>query len=54
MEARFDSDSNIAKAQRDFQLKKTGYDIEVQTKKAEADLAYELQVSWRFPSSIST
>ncbi|XP_033611217.1 flotillin-1 isoform X1 [Cryptotermes secundus] len=45
MAARFLNDTEIAKAQRDFELKKAAYDVEVQTKKAEAELAYELQAA---------
>lgn len=45
MAARYANDIEIAKAQRDFELKKAAYDMEVQTKKAESDLAYELQVN---------
>ena len=45
MAARYANDIEIAKAQRDFELKKAAYDMEVQTKKAESNLAYELQVS---------
>merc|ERR1712203_846383 len=37
--------TEIAKAKRDFELKKAAYDVEVQTKKAEAELAYELQAA---------
>ena len=44
MESRYANDIEIAKSQRDFQLKKALYDQEVQTKKAQADLAYSLQV----------
>lgn len=44
MKARYANDSEIAKAQRDFELKKATYDIEVNTKKAESELAYDLQV----------
>ena len=44
MEARFLNDIEISKAQRDFELKKAAYDMEVQTTKAQADLAYDLQV----------
>ncbi|KRT84376.1 hypothetical protein AMK59_2992 [Oryctes borbonicus] len=39
----FLNDTEIAKARRDFELKKAAYDAEVQTKTAEAELAYELQ-----------
>lgn len=45
MAARFTNDIEIAKAKRDFELKKAAYDQEVQTKKAESDLAYELQAA---------
>ncbi|XP_021695725.1 flotillin-1 isoform X1 [Aedes aegypti] len=45
MAARFLNDTEIAKAQRDFELKKAVYDVEVQTKKAEAEMAYELQAA---------
>ena len=50
MAARFANDVEIAKSQRDFELKKAAYDQEVQSKKAQSDMAYELQVSkiWRF------
>ena len=34
-----------AKARRDFELKKAVYDMEVQTKNAEAEMAYELQAA---------
>ncbi|KAI9564488.1 hypothetical protein GHT06_008227 [Daphnia sinensis] len=43
--ARLVNDIDIAKAQRDFELKKAAYDQEVQAKKAEAELAYELQAA---------
>ena len=39
------NDAEIAKSKRDFELKKAAYDVEVQTKKAEAELAYELQAA---------
>jgi len=42
--ARYVNDIEIAKAQRDFELKKAVYDQEVQSKKAQSDLAYSLQV----------
>ncbi|XP_011213517.1 PREDICTED: flotillin-1 isoform X1 [Bactrocera latifrons] len=45
MASRFLNDIEIAKAQRDFELKKAAYDVEVQTKKAEAEMAYELQAA---------
>ena len=45
MAARYLNDAEIAKAQRDFELKKAAYDIEVFTKKAESDLAFDLQAA---------
>ncbi|KAM7346156.1 flotillin-1 isoform 1-T1 [Cochliomyia hominivorax] len=45
MASRFLNDTEIAKAQRDFEIKKAAYDVEVQTKKAEAEMAYELQAA---------
>lgn len=47
MAARLQNDILIAKAQRDFELKKAAYDMEVQTKKAQSNMAYELQVCRR-------
>lgn len=43
MKAKFANDTLIAEAERDFMKQKAAYDQEVMTKKAEADLAYELQ-----------
>jgi len=45
MASRLLNDTEIAKSKRDFELKKAAYDVEVQTKKAEAELAYELQAA---------
>ncbi|GFR16804.1 flotillin-1 [Trichonephila clavata] len=45
MAARYVNDTEIAKAQRDFELKKAAYDMEVNTKKAESDLAFNLQAA---------
>lgn len=45
MAARYVNDIEISKAERDFKLKKAEYDIEVQGKKAEAELAYNLQAA---------
>uniref|UniRef100_A0A0A9YM65 Flotillin-1 n=1 Tax=Lygus hesperus TaxID=30085 RepID=A0A0A9YM65_LYGHE len=45
MASKFINDTEIAQAQRDFELKKAAYDVEVQTKKAEAEMAYELQAA---------
>lgn len=41
--SRFINDAEIAKAQRDFELKKASYDMEVFTKRAESDLSASLQ-----------
>lgn len=41
----FINDTQVAKARRDFELKKAAYDVEVQTKKAEAEMAYDLQAA---------
>lgn len=43
--ARYSTDIDIAKSQRDFELKKAAYDMEIQTKKAQSDLAYDLQAA---------
>lgn len=40
MASRFLNDTEIAKAQRDFELKKAAYDVEVQTKKVYHRLQY--------------
>src|SRR5450631_87756 len=42
-EAKFAADSKIAEAQRDYQTNVAGYQAVVNQKKAEADLAYDLQ-----------
>ena len=42
-EAKFQADSKIAEAQRDYQSNVAGYQATVNQKKAEADLAYDLQ-----------
>src|ERR1051325_3545372 len=42
-EAKFAADAKIAEAQRDYQINVANYQSSVNTKKAEADLAYDLQ-----------
>lgn len=42
--AQYKNEIEMAKAQRDYELKKAAYDIEVNTKKAESEMAYQLQV----------
>lgn len=44
MSAQYLSEIEMAKAQRDYELKKAAYDIQVNTRRAQADLAYQLQV----------
>ncbi|KAJ6652944.1 hypothetical protein lerEdw1_010302 [Lerista edwardsae] len=44
LSAQYLNEIEMAKAQRDYELKKATYDIEVNTRKAESDLAYQLQV----------
>ncbi|XP_053329144.1 flotillin-1 [Spea bombifrons] len=43
--AQYVNEIEMAKAQRDFELKKAAYDLEVNSRKAESDLAYQLQVA---------
>lgn len=43
--AQYLNEIEMAKAQRDYELKKASYDYEVNTKKAESEMAYQLQVS---------
>lgn len=42
--AQYVNEIEMAKSQRDFELKKAAYDVEVNTKKAESEMAYQLQV----------
>ena len=44
MEATLANNTEIARAKKDFDMKKATYDVEVNTAKAEAELAYSLQV----------
>jgi len=45
MAARYINDIEISKAQRDFELNNAAFDQEVQTKKAQSELAYALQAA---------
>jgi len=45
MEAKLKNDTEIAKFKRDYDFKKAGYDVEVNTAKASADMAYTLQAA---------
>ena len=44
MDVKFSTQAKIADASREYQMNKAAFDQEVNTKKAEAELAYELQV----------
>ncbi|XP_013384487.1 flotillin-2-like [Lingula anatina] len=43
MDVRYEADTKIADSSRAFQMQKASFDIEVNARKAEAELAYELQ-----------
>jgi flotillin len=43
--SKLENDTEIARAKRAFDVKKAEYDTEVNTAKAEADLAYNLRVT---------
>jgi len=45
MESQLKNDTEIAHFKRDYDFKKAGYDVEVNTAKASADLAYTLQAA---------
>jgi len=47
MAAKYVNDIEISKAQRDFELKNATFDQEVQTKKAQSEMAYALQVRYK-------
>lgn len=44
MDVKYSTQAKIADASREYQMNKAAFDQEVNTKKAEAELAYELQV----------
>ena len=44
MDARYQADTLIADSKREFQMRSAGFDQEVNTKKADAELAFQLQV----------
>lgn len=46
MAARFLNDTEIAKAQRDFELKKAAYDVEVQTKVKRFLMLFAIYIRW--------
>jgi len=45
IKAEYDNKTEVARSQRDYQLKKSTYDIEVNTKSATSKLAYDLQAA---------
>lgn len=45
MDTKYDADTKIADSSRMFEMLKAGFETEVNTKKAEAELAYELQAA---------
>merc|ERR1719383_1501138 len=45
MDAKFQADTKIANSEREFKLQKAAFDQEVNTAKADAELAYELQAA---------
>lgn len=47
--AQYVNEIEMAKSQRDYELKKAAYDVEVNTKKAESEMAYQLQVQSAAP-----
>lgn len=50
--AQYKNEIEMAKAQRDYELQKAAYDVEVNTKKAESEMAYQLQVRSSAPDPI--
>ncbi|XP_033627602.1 flotillin-2-like [Asterias rubens] len=45
MDTKYDADTKIADSSRKFEMHQAGYEVEVNTKKAEAELAYELEAA---------
>jgi len=45
MDSKFEADTKIANSEREFKLQKAAFDQEVNTAKADAELAYELQAA---------
>lgn len=44
MDVAYQAQTNIADSSREYQMQKASYDQEVNARKAEAELSYELQV----------
>ena len=45
MKSKYENDTEVAKSQRDYEVRQAGYDLEVQTKNAQSKLAYDLQAA---------
>ena len=45
MKSKYENDTEVAKSQRDYEVRQAGYDLEVQTKSAQSKLAYDLQAA---------
>lgn len=45
MDVAYQAQTNIADSSREYQMQKASYDQEVNARKAEAELSYELQVN---------
>ena len=45
MRSKYENDTEVAKSQRDYELRQAGYDLEVHTKNAQSKLAYDLQAA---------
>jgi flotillin len=45
MKSKYENDTEVAKSQRDYEIRQAGYDLEVQTKSAQSKLAYDLQAA---------
>ena len=48
MDVAYQAQTNIADSSREFQMQKASFDQEVNARKAEAELSYELQVKFLF------
>ena len=48
MDVAYQAQTNIADSSREFQMQKAAFDQEVNARKAEAELSYELQVNLYF------
>ena len=44
--------TEVERSKRDYEIKKASYDSEVETLRAEAELAYKLQVSYKYETRL--